>query len=63
MKPLLQKQGKTQNSTFRHVGLCMDVIKPKGKDRIRTQMSAGHSKEDIDFAVKCFAEVKSEMGL
>ena len=32
-------------------------------DRIRIQISAGHSKEDIDFAVKAFGEVKKEMGL
>ena len=36
---------------------------PKGKDRIRTQVSAGHTKEDLDFAVKCFKEVKEEMGI
>ena len=35
----------------------------KGKDRIRTQISAGHSKEDIDHAVRAFGEVKKEMGL
>ena len=44
------------------VGFCYPVV-PKGKDRIRTQISAGHSKEDLDFAIKCFAEVKAEMGL
>ncbi len=44
------------------VGFCYPVV-PKGKDRIRTQISAGHTKEDIDFAVKCFGEVKKEMGL
>ena len=44
------------------VAFCYPVV-PKGKDRIRTQISAGHSKEDIDFAVKCFKEVKEEMGL
>ena len=44
------------------VAFCYPVV-PKGKDRIRTQISAGHTKEDIDFAVKCFAEVKAEMGL
>ena len=44
------------------VGFCYPVV-PKGKDRIRTQISAGHTKEDLDFAVKCFAEVKKEMGL
>ena len=44
------------------VAFCYPVV-PKGKDRIRTQISAGHTKEDIDFAVKCFKEVKAEMGL
>ena len=34
-----------------------------GKARIRTQISAGHTKEDLDFAVQCFKEVKEEMGL
>ena len=44
------------------VAFCYPVV-PKGKDRIRTQISAGHTKEDLDFAVKCFREVKEEMGL
>ena len=44
------------------VGFCYPVV-PKGKDRIRTQMSAGHTKEDLDFAVQCFKEVKEELGL
>ncbi len=44
------------------VAFCYPVV-PKGRDRIRTQISAGHTKEDIDFTVKCFGEVKAEMGL
>ena len=44
------------------VAFCYPVV-PKGKDRIRTQISAGHTKKDIDFAVKAFGEVKKEMGL
>ena len=44
------------------VGFCYPVV-PKGRDRIRTQISAGHTKEDLDFAVRCFGEVKKEMGL
>ena len=44
------------------VAFCYPVV-PRGKDRIRTQISAGHTKEDIDFAVRCFGEVKAEMGL
>ena len=44
------------------VAFCYPVV-PKERDRIRTQISAGHTKEDIDFAVKCFGEVKKEMGI
>ena len=44
------------------VSFCYPVV-PQGKARIRTQVSAGHSKEDLAFALKCFAEVKQEMGL
>ena len=44
------------------VGFCYPVV-PKGRDRIRTQISAGHTKEDLDFAVSCFKAVKAEMGL
>jgi glycine C-acetyltransferase len=38
-------------------------VVPQNKARIRTQVSAGHSKQDLDFAVQCFAQVKAEMGL
>ena len=38
-------------------------VVPQGKARIRTQVSAGHSKEDLDFAVSCFAKVKEQMGI
>jgi len=38
-------------------------VVPKGKARIRTQVSAAHSKEDLDFAIEKFAEAKSEIGL
>lgn len=44
------------------VGFFYPVV-PQGKARIRTQISAGHTKEDLDFAIKCFKEVKEEMGL
>jgi len=36
-------------------------VVPKGKARIRTQVSAAHTKEDIDFIVRCFKEVREEM--
>lgn len=38
-------------------------VVPKGKARIRTQVSAAHSKEDLDFAINAFAEAKAELGL
>jgi len=38
-------------------------VVPKGKARIRTQVSAAHSKDDLDFAVNAFAEAKSELGI
>ncbi len=38
-------------------------VVPEGKARIRTQMSAAHSDDDIDRAVAAFTEVASEMGV
>lgn len=37
-------------------------VVPKDKARIRTQMSAAHSKEDIDMCVKAFVECREEIG-
>jgi len=37
-------------------------VVPQGHARIRTQMSAAHSDEDIDRAVAAFTEVAAEMG-
>ena len=44
------------------VGFFFPVV-PKGKARIRTQISAGHSREDLDNALKAFKETKEELGL
>ena len=44
------------------VGFSHPVV-PPGKARIRTQISAAHTRADLEFAVAKFAEVKSELGL
>ena len=44
------------------VGFFFPVV-PKGTARIRVQISAAHSKEDLDFAVQKFTEVKNEMNI
>lgn len=43
------------------IGFSYPVV-PKGKARIRTQISAGHSKEDLDLAIRAFVETKEEFG-
>lgn len=44
------------------IGFSYPVV-PKGKARIRTQISAAHSEADLEFAVEQFQAVKLEMGL
>jgi glycine C-acetyltransferase len=44
------------------IGFSFPVV-PKGQARIRTQMSAAHSPEDIDRAVQAFSEVGKELGI
>ncbi len=38
-------------------------VVPQGRARIRTQVSAAHSKEDLDFAIDCFARAKAKFNL
>jgi glycine C-acetyltransferase len=44
------------------VGFFYPVV-PQGKARIRTQVSAAHTRADLDFALQNFAETKAEMGI
>lgn len=44
------------------IGFSFPVV-PHGTARIRVQISAAHTKDDLDYAVAKFAEAKREMGL
>jgi glycine C-acetyltransferase len=42
------------------IGFSYPVV-PQGKARIRTQISAAHSQDDLAFALEKFAEVRKEV--
>jgi glycine C-acetyltransferase len=44
------------------IGFSFPVV-PKGQARIRTQISAAHTRDDLDFAIQQFADVAQELGL
>ena len=44
------------------VGFSYPVV-PQGQARIRTQMSAAHTLEQVDYAIDCFIEVGRDLGV
>jgi len=44
------------------IGFSFPVV-PKGQARIRTQMSAAHSREQLDKAIEAFTRIGKEMGI
>jgi glycine C-acetyltransferase len=44
------------------VGFFYPVV-PQGAARIRTQVSAAHSRGDLEFAIRAFGDVKRELAL
>jgi glycine C-acetyltransferase len=44
------------------IGFAFPVV-PKGEARIRTQMSAGLTREQLDFAVDAFTDVARELNV
>ncbi len=44
------------------IGFSYPVV-PMGKARIRTQVSAAHTGEELEFAVRAFSEAKTELGV
>jgi glycine C-acetyltransferase len=44
------------------IGFSYPVV-PQGKARIRVQVSAAHTAEELEFAVEKFAEAKRELGI
>ena len=44
------------------IGFSYPVV-PKGEARIRVQLSAGHTEEQVDRAVEAFGRIGKEMGV
>jgi glycine C-acetyltransferase len=44
------------------IGFFFPVV-PKGQARIRTQLSAAHTRADLDHAIQAFTKVGRELGV
>ena len=61
--PLSQKMAeKLMDEGIYVIGFFYPVV-PKGKARIRVQLSAAHTKEQLDQAIAAFEKVGKELGV
>ncbi len=44
------------------IGFFYPVV-PQGKARVRVQVSAAHSRVDLDLAIEAFTKVRDELGM
>ncbi len=44
------------------LSICFPTV-PRGRDRLRTIVSSGHTEKDLDFALEKFAKVGKELGI
>jgi glycine C-acetyltransferase len=44
------------------LSICYPIV-ARGKDRLRTIVSSGHSQKDLDFALEKFGQVGRELGI
>ena len=44
------------------IGFSYPVV-PQGKARIRVQVSAAHTRDDLEFAIEAFTAVRDELGI
>ena len=60
-------RARTADSTRRSAASSMSrptrTVVPQGKARVRVQVSAAHSREDLEFAVEAFTAVRDELGV
>jgi glycine C-acetyltransferase len=59
---VVQAAARLQDHGIFVVGFSYPVV-PLGKARIRVQISAAHSPQDVEQAVAAFAAVKKEFGI
>ncbi len=44
------------------IGFSYPVV-PQGKARVRVQVSAAHTRDDLEFAINAFTAVRDELGI